>query len=70
MMNGVIIVSGDGLSHVWYQAIIQSKGDLLLIGSLGTNFGEIVLKIWQIYFENVCLLQYVILFRTKTLCYK
>ena len=38
-VNWVII--GSGKSHMWHQAIISTKDDLLSAGHLGTNFGGI-----------------------------
>ena len=37
--------SDNGLSPVWHQAIISTNLDLLLIGPLGANFSEILIKI-------------------------
>ena len=39
------ISSGNGLSHVWCQAITWSHAELLSIGALGTNLSEIPIKI-------------------------
>ena len=41
----VIICSGNGLSHVWHQAIIWTNNDLLSFGPLGTKGHEIEIKI-------------------------
>ena len=40
-----IIGSDNGLSPGWHQAIIRTNTELLLIGSLGTNYSEILIKI-------------------------
>ena len=43
--NLIIIGSDNGLLPDCYQAIIWTSAGLLLIGSLGTNFSEILIKI-------------------------
>ena len=40
-----VIGSDNGLSPGWRQAIICTNDGLLLIGALGTNFSEILIKI-------------------------
>ena len=40
-----IIGSDDSLSPGWRQAIIWTNAGILLIGPLGTNFGEILIEI-------------------------
>ena len=56
-----IIVSNNGLSPGWCQAIIWTNAGILLIGPLGTNFYEILIKIytfslkkciWKCHLEN------------------
>ena len=60
IINKDIIGSHNGLSPVHRQAIISTNVGLLLIGPLGTNFSEILIKLQQISwnenpFENfVC----------------
>ena len=41
-----IIGSDNGLSPGWCQAIIWTSAEILLIGSLGTNFCEILIEIY------------------------
>ena len=40
-----IIGSDNGLSPGWYQAIIWTNARILLVGTLGTNFSEILIEI-------------------------
>ena len=51
------IGSDHGLLPVQHQAIIWTNAGIFLIGSLGTNFSEILIKIkhfhWKKYFETV-----------------
>ena len=47
------IVSGNGLSTVWHQAIIWANADLLSIGPLRTNFGEIAIKAREFWFGTM-----------------
>ena len=47
-MNCVSISSDDGLSPVRPQAITRTNADLLSIGPLGTNFGEIGIKMQKL----------------------
>ena len=54
-VNWVSIGSGNGLMPVQHQAIIWTNADLLLIGSLGTNFSEILMKIQNFSFMKMCL---------------
>ena len=44
-MNQVSIGSNDGLSPIRHQAIILTNAELLSIGTLATNFSEILTKI-------------------------
>ena len=55
----VSIASGNGLLPVWHQSITWTNDDLLSIGSLGTNFSEIEIKIfhswkyiWKCHLQN------------------
>ena len=48
----IIIVSGNGLSPVWRQAIIWSNCYVLSIGPLGTSFNEIWIKTKVLFEEN------------------
>ena len=41
----IIIVSDNGLSPGWHQAIIWTNAGILVIGPLGINFSEILIKI-------------------------
>ena len=50
-----IIGSDNGLSPGRRQAIIWTKAGLLLTGSLGTNFNEILSKILTFSFKKICL---------------
>ena len=43
--NLTIIGSDSGLSPGWCQAIILTNDGILLIGPLGKNFSEILIKI-------------------------
>ena len=47
---GIITGSDNGLAPIRHQAIIWNNAGLLLIGSLGTNFREIWIKIKQFSF--------------------
>ena len=47
-----IIGSNNGLSPDQCQAIIWTNDGILLIGSLGTNFSEILIKIQTFFQEN------------------
>ena len=51
--NLTIIASDDGLSPVRHQAIIWTNAVTLLIGSLGTNFSEIVIEIYRFSFKKL-----------------
>ena len=53
LVTYAIIVSDNGLSPVWCQAISWTNTDLLSIGPLGTNFGEISIKINTLSFKEV-----------------
>ena len=44
--NLTIIASDNGLSPGRCQAIIWTNAGILLIGTLGTNFSEILIEIW------------------------
>ena len=47
------IGSGDGLSHLWHQAITWNNTGLLSIGLLGTNFSEIWIRILSFSFKEM-----------------
>ena len=52
--NGLICLGSDnGMSPVPCQAISWTSAVLLLIGPLGTNFGEILIKLQQFSFKNM-----------------
>ena len=62
-VNQAITGSDNGLSSDWCQVIIWTNVSILLIGYLGTNFNEIVIKIhtfsfkkcmWKCCLQNVC----------------
>ena len=53
--NLTIIGSDNGLSPGRYQAIIWTNAGILLIGSLGTNFGEIFTEIITFSFKKMYL---------------
>ena len=46
------IVSGNGLSPVWCQAVIWTNAGILLTGTLGINFSEIWSKIYTFSFKK------------------
>ena len=48
-----IIVSDNGLSPVRHQAIIWTNAGILLIGPLGTNFSEILIKLLRFSFTKM-----------------
>ena len=48
-----IIGSDNGLSPGWRQAIIWTNAGILLIGSLGTNLSEILIKIYIFSFKTM-----------------
>ena len=48
-----IIGSDNGLSPDWRQAIIWTNAGILLIGTLGTNFNEILIEIHIFSFKNI-----------------
>ena len=50
--NLAIIGSDNGLSSGWCQAIIWTNAGILLIGPLGTNFGEILIKSSYIFIHT------------------
>ena len=50
-----IIGSDNGLSPDWCQAIIWTNAGILLIGSLGTNFSEILIEIHTFSFKKIYL---------------
>ena len=52
-MNRISFVSDDGLSPIWRHAIIWTKARLLLIGSLGANFSEILIEIQNFPFTKM-----------------
>ena len=60
-----IIGSDNGLLPGWRQAIIWTNAGILLIGPLGTNFGEMLIKIhiflsrksiWNVIWKKVAIL--------------
>ena len=53
--NLTIIISDNGLSPGRRQAIIWTNAGILLIGHLGTNFSEILIKIITFSFKKMCL---------------
>ena len=50
-----IIGSDNGLLPGWRQAIIWTNAGILLIGPVGTNFTEILIKIYTFSFKKMCL---------------
>ena len=48
-----IIVSDNGFSPDWHQAIIWTNAGILLIWPLGTNFSEILIKIHTCSFKKM-----------------
>ena len=52
-VNRISICSDNGLSSIHRQAIIQTNVGLLSIGSLGTNFSEILIKIQNFLFTEI-----------------
>ena len=53
--NLTIIDPEDGLSPGPHQAIISTNVGILLIGPLGTNFSEILIKIYTFSFKKMLL---------------
>ena len=51
--NPTIIVSDNDLSPGWRQAIIRTNAGILLIGTLGTNFSEILSDIHTFSFKKM-----------------
>ena len=51
----IIIGSDNGLSPGRCQAIIWTSAGILLVGPLGTNFNEIVIKIQTFSLKTICL---------------
>ena len=49
----IILGSDNGLSPGWRQAIIWSNAGILSIGTLGTNFSEILIEILTFSFKNM-----------------
>ena len=49
----IVIVSDNGLSPGWRQAIIWTNAGLLLIGHLGTKFNEILIEIHTLSFKKM-----------------
>ena len=47
------IGSDNGLSHGWCQAIIWTNAGILLIGPIGTNFSEILIRIQTFSFKKM-----------------
>ena len=52
-LNRFSIGSDNGLSPIRCQAIIYTNAGLLLIGPLGTNFSEILIKIQNFWFTKM-----------------
>ena len=52
-VNQVSIVSDNGLSSGQHQAIIWTNAGILLIGTLGTNFSEILIKLQNFSFMKM-----------------
>ena len=52
-INYAIIGSDNGLSPVWRHAVIWTNDGLLLIGHLGTNFSEMLIKLQQFSFMKM-----------------
>ena len=50
--NFVIIGSDNGLSPLWWQAIMWTNDDMLSIEPFGKNFNEIWIKIKIFSFQN------------------
>ena len=48
-----IIGSDNGLSPEWYQAIIWTNAEILLIGPLRSNFSETLSKIYWLLFKKM-----------------
>ena len=48
-----IIISDNGLLPGWRQAVISSNAGILLIGSLGANISEILIKIDTFPFQKI-----------------
>ena len=54
MLNKLTIISSDnGLAPGRYQAIIWTNAGILLIGSLGRNFSEILIQIHTFSFKKI-----------------
>ena len=53
--NLTTIGSDNGLSSGQNQAIIWANAGILLIGTLGTNFSEILIKLRTFFFSRKCL---------------
>ena len=51
--NLTIFGSDNGLSPDWYQAITWTSAGILLIGPLGTNFSEILIRIHTFSFQKM-----------------
>ena len=51
----MVIVSDNGLLPGLHQAIIWTNVGILLIGPLGINFDEILIKIQAFWFKKMCL---------------
>ena len=49
----IIVGSDNGLSPDRHQAIIWTNDGILLIGTLGTNFNEILLPIYKLSFKRM-----------------
>ena len=47
------IGSNNGLSPGWHKAIILTNNGILLIGPLGKNFSEILIKIYRFSFKKM-----------------
>ena len=51
LVNYSIIVSGNGLSPIWHQAITWTNADSLYIGPWGTNVNKMTIFIKENIFE-------------------
>ena len=54
-ISELIIIGSDNGSSPWHQAIIKTNAGKLLIGTLGTNFSEILSEIHTFSFKKICL---------------
>ena len=66
-----IISSDNGLSPDRRQAIILTNAGILLMGTLGTNFNEILIEIQTVSFKNIiwkCRLENGVHFVSASMC--